>query len=361
MEPGLRGSSPADLGMMPTERVLKQAVTAAQSPEPDDPEPRMPFLPRRRLLLSLGGGLLPLAALSGCAAEPGLRMAAHPWPGYELLYLARERGYLPAPRVTLIETPSASATLRALASRAVEGGALTLDEVLTARARGIALTVVAVVDVSVGADVVMARPERTDVRQLRGARIGVDPSATAAVMLDALLTRYHLTPADITAVPLAADEHLRAYQAREVDAVVTYEPAKTLLAREGARVLFSSAEIPGRIIDTLAVRSELLPAYRPVVAELVASHFQALADWKADATGCAPTVAPRLGLPPSEVPGAFADLELPDAQANRQWLGGPAPLLLKTADQLMGVMVRGGLLSASVDLGRLADDACLPA
>ncbi|WP_089415559.1 type 2 periplasmic-binding domain-containing protein [Vitreoscilla filiformis] len=114
-----------------------------------------------------------------------LRIGAHPWPGYELLYLARQRGQLDPQQVRLIEFPSASASLRALAVRSIEGAALTLDEVLLARSRGIDLTVVAVLNESRGADVVLVQPGLQAPGALHGKRIGVESSATGALMLDA--------------------------------------------------------------------------------------------------------------------------------------------------------------------------------
>ena len=79
-------------------------------------------------------------------------MGAHPWLGFELLYLARAHQYLGAHQVRLVEVPNASASLRALAAGTLEGAGLTLDEVLSARARGLMLRVVAVFDVSDAVD-----------------------------------------------------------------------------------------------------------------------------------------------------------------------------------------------------------------
>lgn len=304
-----------------------------------------------------------LAALTsvGCDNPPAaLRIGAHPWPGYELLYLARQKGLFDTRAVRLIETPSASASLRGLASQTLEGAALTLDEVLTARARGLPLVVVAVLDVSMGADVVMSRPTLSDVPSLRGRRIGVEPGAVGAVMLDALLSSRGMLPQEVQVIHLQADQHVAAFLSGQVDAVVTFEPARSQLRAMGARTLFSSAEVPGRIIDTLAVRQDWLPHRQPALAGLVAGHFAALAQWQADPAGHAPLMAPRLSLQASEVAGAYADLEFPDAAANLGWLRPEGGRLHAAARTLMAVMLRAGLLPEPVDLDSLADSSCLP-
>jgi NitT/TauT family transport system substrate-binding protein len=314
---------------------------------------------RRRLLTVTLAAALPAA--SGCSEPPPqvLRIGAHPWPGYEMFYLARARGLLPPRSVRLIETPSASASLRGLATGTLEAAGLTLDEVLGARARGLPLRVVAVLDVSKGADVVLARPgiERPD--QLRGRRVGVEATATGAVMLDALLARHGLTAGDLRIVPLPIDEHEAAWRQGRVDAVVTYEPVKSRLTALGGQLLFSSAEVPGLIVDVLAVRESAETTHAPALRQALVAHFAALALWRQAAGAQAPLLAQRLGLPPAAVPAAFAELELPDVAANRDWLGPPGRLL-EAARRLREIMMRAGLLREAVDVDTLASPRFLP-
>ena len=301
---------------------------------------------RRTALHSL---LLPgLAALGGpgCAPAPGqpLRIGAQPWLGYELMFLARDRQHVSADLVRLIDLPTASASLRALSAGTLEGAGLTLDEVLSARARGLALRVVAVIDVSNGADVLLGSRAVGTLAALKGRRIGVDQSTTGAVMLDAALTRAGLTPADVRLVPLAINEQAQAWQNAQVDALVTYEPVRSQLRAQGAQVLFSSADVPGLIIDVLAVRADVLPAHATALRALVAGLFRAQADWLRDPAAAAPLLAPRLRLPPAEVVQAFKLIDLPDLAANRRWLAGEHPALHPSAVRLAALMQRAALL-----------------
>jgi NitT/TauT family transport system substrate-binding protein len=270
-------------------------------------------LSRRRVLqLAAGTGLASLAA-AGCTpatAQP-LRIGAHPWVGYELMYLARSRGFVDPDQVHLIEVPTASASLRALAAGTLEGAGLTLDEVLSARARGLLLRVVAVLDISNGADVLLARPPLSTLAALKGRRIGVEQSATGALMLDAALERAGLRPADLELVPLDFSEHIGAYQSGRVDALVTFEPARSQLLAAGAQVLFSSDQVPGLIVDVLAVRAEAIRPHAKALCALVAGVFRAQTEWQRDAAGCAALMSPRLRLPPAGVMQALALLARP--------------------------------------------------
>lgn len=314
---------------------------------------------RRTLLGSLLAGTT--AGLWACQGEPvmPLRLGAHPWPGYELFFLARTQGRLDADQVRLVEMPSASASLRGLAAGSLEAAALTLDEVLSAVGRGLGLRVVAVLDVSLGADVVLARPGIGAVTDLPGRRIGVEATATGAVMLDAMLARHGLRKEDVQIVPMAADQHERAWREGRVDALVTFEPISSHLLADGARQLFSSAEVPGRIVDVLAVRGDVLATRGDALRQALAGHFQALESLRTQPAQVLPLLAPRLGQPPNEVAKAFAGLQMPGVADNLAWLrdGGQ---LEESAARLRGVMLAAGLLTQAVELQGLATDAYLP-
>lgn len=308
------------------------------------------FPPTVRRQWLRGAAAVGLAALGGAgcssAPPPPLRIGAHPWPGYALMFLAHERGLVPPDALRLVEVPTAPASLRALAAGTLEGAGLTLDEVLSARARGLMLRVVAVIDVSHGADVVLASPDITSLAALRGRRVGVEQSATGALMLDAALAAGGLTPADVRLVPLAFDEHASALRGSKVDAVVTFDPARSQLLADGARMLFSSAQVPGLVVDVLAVRPEAVHSHAAHLQSLVAGMLQARSLWLQDSGGSALQMAPRLHLAPAAVVQAFGRMQLPDLAANHRWLAGPSPALLATAGQLVAVMQRAGLLPA---------------
>lgn len=300
---------------------------------------------RRRSILGLAA--LAAAGGSGCSAPPPLlRIGAHAWPGDQPMFLAEELGLVPAGLLRLVEMPTASASLRALAAGTLDGAGLTLDEVLSARARGLLLRTVAVLDVSAGADVLLGRPGIDTLAALRGQRVGVEQTATGALMLDAALGHGGLQPADVHLVPLAFTQHAQALRSGRVDAVVTFEPVRSQLLADGALLLFSSADVPGLIIDVLAVRPDLQPGQGDMLRALVAGSLQASQALRRDAAALATRLAPRLRLPPAAVRDAFSQLELPDLAANHRWLAGPAPALQASAARLLAVMQRAALLPA---------------
>ncbi|WP_254517510.1 ABC transporter substrate-binding protein, partial [Salmonella enterica] len=76
----------------------------------------------------------------------------------------------------------------------LEAAALTLDEVLLGRNQGLDLRVILVLDISTGADVVVAAPHVHSLADLKGRRIGFEEGATGALMMNAVLAAAGLGP-----------------------------------------------------------------------------------------------------------------------------------------------------------------------
>lgn len=317
---------------------------------------------RRRFLTAVAGlSCTGLLALGGCSkGEPPIRVASNVWPGYELMYVAEREGFFTSDVARMVAMPSATACLQALAAGNVEAAGLTLDEVLTARAENIPLVVVAVFDISMGADVMLARPEVEGISDLRGRRIGVEQSAVGAVMLDAILSAGKLRSDEVELVYATVDEHADMYRRGVVDALITFEPVPALLDDEPVRRLFDSSMIPGRIIDVLAVRSDVIEQSPLALQRLVDSHFRALKLFQQQPERVKEQLAGRLGVDEESVLAAFDGLELPDIKANHQWLSGEQPMLLESAKTLQEIMLKARLISRAADLEGLLDGRFLP-
>ncbi|MFM2059487.1 MAG: hypothetical protein RLY71_3872 [Pseudomonadota bacterium] len=299
--------------------------------------------------------------LDGCQSpEPMLRVASNVWPGYETLHLARQLGRYDERRIRLVEMPSATDVLRALSADLIEGAALTLDEMLGALDAGLDLVAVLVFDVSHGADVLMARNDIADLAGLAGRRIGVEQTAVGALMLDAALRAAQLTPTDVRPVYLTVDRQFDAFESGSVDAVVTFDPVASALARQGARRLFDSSRIPGAIVDVLAMRRGALQRQSQALRALIGGHFHALDRLRLAPTEMAPLMAPRLHQTPAEVLESLDGIQQPDLAANRIWLGGDTPQLQRSADTLQHVMLHAGLLGQPLALNHLCTPDWLP-
>jgi NitT/TauT family transport system substrate-binding protein len=280
------------------------------------------------------------------------------FPGYESLFLAREAGLLDEHQVRLIELLANTDTLRALAAHQLEAAALTLDELMTARADGVDLRAVLVFDVSDGADVVLAKAPIT-LQTLAGKRVAVEDGAMGAVMLSALLKAAALAPEQIHKVAMTLDRSETVFASAGVDVVVTAEPWAARLEKKGARRIFDSHAIPGRIVDVLAVRADVLESQGPALRHLLAGVFAAQKMVLETPQRASELMARRLQTPAGEVMALFRGLELPDLARNRAMLA-PGGAIDQTAQELQRVMLDAGLLPAASLLQALAEPRFLP-
>lgn len=307
--------------------------------------------------------LLVLICLAGCAPTPEtpLRVATIPWPGYESLHLAQSLSYFQPVQIRLTEMANNSQVSLALRNGTLEAGLITLDEALNLIQDGVDLRVVLVMDVSNGADVVLARPGIANLQALRGKRVAVENAAVGAMMLDAMLQHSGLKVSDIQLLTATVDEHARIYQSGKADAVVTFEPVRSALLKLGAHVLFDSSLIPDRILDVLVVRADKMAEHRQALKELAAAHFRALDYQARQPQDAAKRIAPYLGVPAAEVAAQYDGIKIPGLAENHALLSGNQARLKTTAAGLADLMLRHKLLVHAVDTEHLVEPMFLPA
>ncbi|KAB0663988.1 PhnD/SsuA/transferrin family substrate-binding protein [Oryzomonas japonica] len=290
--------------------------------------------------------------MAGCSREAPapLQVATNVWPGYEPLYLARSLGYYPDSAVRFHEMTTSADVLKAFRNHAVDVAALTLDEALLLVRDGIDVRILLVADISHGADAIMARPAIKTIRDLKGKRVGVESMALGAYVLTRALDQAGLSPRDVTVVPVPVQEHEHAYRAGEIDAVVTFEPARTRLVALGAHNIFDSRQIPNEIIDVVVVRADMLQSRPGQVKTLEEGWFKALEYLRANPADAARLMGKREGLTAARFKATLDGIVIPDRNENKRLLSGA---LLPPAKRLADVMLRGKLLDRPVDPARL--------
>jgi NitT/TauT family transport system substrate-binding protein len=314
----------------------------------------------RRDFLSLLGGMTALGSITGCKPAGTLTIGIHPWPGYEPLYLAEHFRWLPS-TVVLRNASSASESLAGLRDGTLDGAALTLDEVLNARAEGLPLSVILVMNESVGADVVLARTDIPTPAALRGRRIGVERSAVGGLVLRKLLAAGGLQEADVTLLDLPPPQQFDAWQEGRVDAVITYSPTDSLIERAGGQRIFDSRQFPGTIFDVLAVRSDRRRSRSSCIHELIRAHLRGLEHLRVSRDDATRRIAAWRGLSLDETMRTFAGLALPDLAQNRRMLAAGGSVDQAAADLADMLAIRRSVaLDGLVDPGFLPDKAPLP-
>lgn len=306
-------------------------------------------------------GLAALVALSGGLAacrEAPLRVAAHPWIGYESLFLARDLGWLPA-YVHLQETLSASDSMQALREGRVDAAGLTLDELLRLRSEKLPLSMIAVLDVSAGADVVMAGPAIDSLADLKGRRIALEASAVGEIMLIKLLEAAEIRRHEVRLLSIEPENQLAAWRKGEIDVAITYEPTASRLAEAGGHAIFDSRRVPETIFDVLAVRTELV-RNRPAACEaLLQAHFRGIEHLRVNRQDAMHRIAARQGIGIEAVRKSLGGVVIPDLERNRLYFREGSELV-QAIHQLSRLMSERRMLPKDDDALDLWLGDCLP-
>jgi NitT/TauT family transport system substrate-binding protein len=309
-------------------------------------------VPCTRGFLCILACIAALFALCGCAREPetALRIGTNVWIGSEPLYLARDLGRLDPATVQLVEYPSASEVLRAYRNQAIDGMVISLDELFGLAIDGLQPRVILVVDVSHGADVVVGRRGMRSMRDLKGKSVAVEGGALGAFVLSRALALNGMQPSDVNVVHLESNEQPSAYEKGQLDGAVTFDPYRAQFLKAGAVTLFDSTQIPGEIVDLLAVRASVVEQ-RPIALKgLLAGWFEALDYMKREPKEAARRMGIRQQTTAEQFLEAQQGLQIPSREENLRMLGGAKPELAVTGRRLMALMLDAKLLRSDLEI-----------
>jgi len=278
------------------------------------------------------------------------------WTGYETLYLARDLGYYDKNQIQLVDYPSGTEEVRAYRNQEIEGAGLSIDQALVLAATQENIKIITVMDFSNGSDVILGKPEIADIKALKGKRVGVESTALGAFFITRALEENGMSIQDIQVISLELTEHERAYKENQVDAVVTFGPARTKLLEAGAKLLFDSSMIPGEIVDVLAVSTEAIEKYPQAIQSLVNGRFQALGYLEQNPQDAGARIAKRTQVTPEQILDAFKGLKQPSLEENLNLLNQSNTSLVTGMTKLVNVMVENKLLPKVVDVPGILDD-----
>ncbi|MBE0472288.1 MAG: ABC transporter substrate-binding protein, partial [Methyloprofundus sp.] len=225
---------------------------------------------------------------------------------------------------------------------------------------GYDLRVAMIFDISVGADVVIAKPGITQPQDLIGKSIGYEGSALGALMLHEFLQHSILDRDEVNLIDLPYDQHHQAWLNGELDALITYEPSATKLLASGGHRLFDSKQIPDKIFDLLVVTSSAARRHKAVLHQIIDTHFNALHHFRTNPMDAGHRIAKRMDLSAEELRQVYRGLLLPDALANYAYLSKHDDRMIKAANHLVRVMHDAGIIVDDCDLRTIFTNEFIP-
>lgn len=260
-----------------------------------------------------------LGLVTGCDIapkyEPPLRIAMAPWPGYTPLYLARARRLFGETEVKIASFSTDFDAFRAVSDSRADVLCGSMFDILRVLDGGVDIKIIHILDFSKGADGVVARAGIEKVEDLRGKRVAVEVGTLTHFVLIRALRRAGVRDGEVTIVNLAMEPAASALERGEIDAAGFWEPFLTKASRGGAaRTIFSSAEIPGEILDVLAVRGEVLERRLEDIERVLSGFSGALGLIEREPTAALPLMAEHMEVTEQELKETLGTIELVDIE-----------------------------------------------
>ena len=267
--------------------------------------------------------LCTLFFLSACSQKKPapIEIAINPWPGYEFLYLAEKKGFFEEVELNakLLQLGSLADVQRAYVSGFANGLASTVIEAVQAQdLGGKPLEIVLVPDFSDGGDVIISRKEIKDISELKGKTIGCEVSSLGIYMLQKALATAGLTLNDVNIINVEQRNGENLIKNNQIDAFVSYPPSSVdILKDDKFHKIFSSAEIPKEVIDTVSISKEAL-AQNPGFVPKLHKVWQMALDYYTNFPDAAIKImAQREGISPEDFKATLSDLQLIDREGQK--------------------------------------------
>jgi NitT/TauT family transport system substrate-binding protein len=311
-------------------------------------------------LLASAGLVLALGACLAPWQQRVVRLAIVDWPAYEYFYLASRKGLdlQQGYRLQVDQFGSLQDQRRAFSRGDVDAIATTLPEAVAICREAAARCpwIVLVLDESNGADQVVARSRWRSVAELKGQRVGLEPSVLGEFMLLRAAQGQGLKLADFKLNYDGPKALVSQLQRGVVDAIVTYSPhSDGMVADPRFRVLFSSSQIPGEVVDVLAVSPELQRRDPNLVAALVRTWWAARQRAAQQPQQATALMAQRQGVSPEQFLSSQRLIRYPDRNQQAGLLAADGPVQ-RTLQRLQWQMRQANRIPQAIPLPKLTPE-----
>ncbi len=262
------------------------------------------------------------------AADPvKIKLGYSVWVGYGPLFIAQAKGYFAEQGldVELVKVEDPKDRFTALAGSQLDGLVTTLDTMSQYWKAETPYKAVLGLDESSGGDGIVTKPEITSIKDLKGKNVGVNVGTVSQFFLEYVLQQNGMSASDMTLVKMKQGDVPAALAAGRIDAGVTWDPHLTKAVKNGGKLLISSKETPGLIVDILVLRSDVMKAKPTVAPGLVKAWMKSIEYWKTNGDDADTIMAKGLGSfyeTAADIKADLAGATLFDADYNTKFFTG---------------------------------------
>src|SRR5258706_15068213 len=211
------------------------------------------------------GGAPAASATPTAPAEPPVKIAFSDWPGWTAFEIGIRKGWFKEAGIdTDFEWFEYTPSMEAFSAGKVDAVMMTMGDALVTGAPGARSVAILITDYSNGNDMIVAKPGITDLKGLKGKKVGLEVGLVEHLLLLKGLEKSGLKETDVKLVNVSTHETAQSLASKDVDAIGAWQPnsGQALKAVAGSKAVLTSAELPGLIYDTVNVSPKSLAERR---------------------------------------------------------------------------------------------------
>jgi len=217
---------------------------------------------------------------------------------------------------------------------------------------------VLVMDESTGADVVVAQSQIKTVADLKGKKMGANLGGFSEVFVTEMLKSSNLTSDDVNLVKLEALEIPQFLKNNAIQAGHTWEPHLSKAIKSGGKIIFTSKQTPGLILDLIIFRGDTIRDRPEDIRAFVQGWLQASAYWKANVQEGNAIISKALKIPINTL--SLEGVNLTDLSENQKLFEFNNPnSIYKTAKIYADFFIRSGNMTRIPELKSLFNSSFL--
>jgi NitT/TauT family transport system substrate-binding protein len=311
------------------------------------------------ILLIFATSLSACSTVETAVEKQPLRIGWSLYPGWYPLVLAQQQGLFEkhGVEVELVLYPTYDDTAPQLASGFVDAAALVLGDVLLEDV-GTYASVVLVTDNSFGADQLIASPEVLKTQDLRGKRIGFSTGTFGELLVREMLKKYDVEVSEVSFIEISP-EQVPAAIPSSIDIGHTYEPFASQARVNGNDIIFTSADAPGVIVDTVAFRNSILKERPEDVRNFIDAWFEAVQYWQANPEEGNKIIAEATGQEVKDI--SFDGVKFFDRNANLATFqaGTDTSSIVFTAQMELQFLIETGVVTKPLNINNILNASYL--
>lgn len=238
------------------------------------------------------------------------------WFGFAPVFVAQEEGYFESEdlEVTTAFDNDRANVLPAMASGSIDCTMRTIGESMSRpRQADTTGTVIGTIDISVGADGVVAAGDIKTVEDLIGKTMAGEINHPGTTLVQHALSQIGKSIKDVNIQLIATDDSAAVFEDTSISAVATWEPMMGSIvkgsSRDGAHLLLTSADFEGLITDVIIVRTDDYQANPDKYAKFLRGIYRAIDMYKSDPDKFIAISAPFFDTPADEMKEALAGVK----------------------------------------------------